>query len=267
MSRLVRGRVRRESGPTALPAGTRRAAVVVHYSETARLSLSVRTLVEQLRAGGYPMVLVSSCEAGEPLDWGGPPPEDVTVLRKPNLGYDFGSAAVGLDALPGLRELDCVLVVNDSNLGPFAPLAPFLERFEASTADVWGLTSSVQTDYHLQSFFLGFRRGVLAEPPLRRFWADIRHHRDKNDVILRYEIGLSRLLVAEGYAIEAEFPAAAHTSPLRVNPVAGLWRELLDAGYPFVKRELVTRPWVEPSSAVIPAAIRHRFGQDAAAWL
>ena len=122
-------------------------------------------------------------------------------------------------------------------VGPFATFEPLLAKFHATAADVWAVTDTSQFEYHLQSYFLGFPGQILREPPMRRFWRDIRVERSKDDVIWRYEIGLSRLLRRERYAIDVAFPSR-HLVPGGKNPAIIGWQRLLDRGFPFVKREL-----------------------------
>ncbi len=63
---------------------------------------------------GYLVVVVSTAEVPEPLDWSSDRPERLTVLRRPNLGYDFGSWATAIDRYPQVVEADRVLLLNDS---------------------------------------------------------------------------------------------------------------------------------------------------------
>lgn len=243
-----------------------RVAVVAHWSTRERLSRSVEELVRQLADHAYHVLLVSTAEVAAPLAWSGSRPAAVTVLRRPNLGYDFGSWATALHRYPRLAASGCVLLVNDSLAGPFAALDGLLERFQGSQADVWGLTDTTQFGHHLQSYCLGFRRGCLQEPPLRRFWHDIRVERSKEDVIWRDEIGLGRLLQREQFVTEAAFPYRTVVADGE-NPTIMGWRKLLEAGFPFVKRTLLDRPEVAPDGELVDQELRRRFGVDVRAWV
>ena len=243
-----------------------RVAVLAHYSASAVVSRSFRALVGAMRSAGYGVLVVSSAEFPERLDWCGDDTTGVTVMRKPNVGYDFGSWAVGLDVYPDLRRREHVVLANDSLVGPFASIAPLLDAFHNTRADVWGLTETLQFSRHLQSYFLGFRGGVLQEPALDWFWRGVRHHEDKTEVIHRNEIGLGKLLAQEGYAVDAAFPAGQVVAP-GDNPTIAGWKALLDRGMPFVKREIVRNPGLVADGASIPAEIRKRFGEDVGDWL
>lgn len=264
---LVRGRTRVEPGSAALPVGEERVAVLVQFSTTTQLSRSVVALVSELHAAGYFVVLSSACEADGDLAWpDGRMPERTAVIRKPNVGYDFGTAAVALDAFPTIAGAPYVLIVNDSNVGPFESLATVIDNFEASEGDAWSVTSSTQVDFHLQSFFLGFRGGILADRPLRAFWRGIRHYEDKRRVIEAYEVGLSRLMAREGYLLDVMFPDSAFDSAEGSNTAVNLWLELLASGYPFVKREMITKPWIEPTGMLVRPTVKYMLGEDPSAW-
>ena len=243
-----------------------RAAVVAHWSATPELTLSVRTLVAQLTAGGYGVVLASSSPADAPLFWGGTDLSRVVVLRKPNVGYDFGSWAVALDRRPELSGADTLILTNDSLVGPFGPIAPFLEQLETSTTDVWGLTETAQFTQHVQSYFLGFRRGLLRRPALADFWRDVRHYDDKQLVIHRGELAFASLLHAEGIELGAAFPMGTVVD-LADNPTIIGWRRLLEAGYPFVKREVVRSPHLAPEGERVAAVVEQLYGVDVADWV
>lgn len=265
---LVRGRVRVER-PGLLDVSASRVAVLAHWSERPTVTRSFRALVGALVAGGYRILVVSGATCDSPLGWRESDadgwPDVVRVLRKPNLGYDFGSWAVGLDSAPWVARAPYVVLANDSLVGPFAPIGHLIAAFEDSPADVWGLTETLQFTRHVQSFLVGYRRGVLDEPPLARFWRTVRHYRDKSQVIHRGELALGRLMEREGYAVDAACVAQSVVAA-GDNPTITGWRALLDRGVPFVKREIVRTPELAPEGDKIGAEVRRRYGTDIREW-
>ncbi len=242
-------------------------AVFVHFDPAGRIRPRVRRYLQALREAGLSVVVASN--AGRLL---GPDERvlrglcDAYILRR-NVGYDFGAMrdALAYWGLPHAAT-NSILLVNDSVIGPFAPLRPLLDRIDFADADVWGATDSPQRGYHLQSFFLAVGRTVLTHPEWTAFWADVRPAQSKEWVIRRYEIGLSQRLLAAGLRGRALFPcetlvarladampgSEAHARQREVsrriltrggvlNPTAHLWRELLREGFPFIKRELLGR--------------------------
>ncbi|MBO9556695.1 rhamnan synthesis F family protein [Cellulomonas sp.] len=261
---MVAGAVRVEVDGGRAPAD--RVAVLVHHAERAPVARSFRELVATFVAGGYRVVVVSSSPARGPLDWGGDLAEGVTVLRKPNVGYDFGSWSVGLAHDPSIARARHVVLANDSLVGPFADVRHVLAAGEASTADVWGVTETEQFRRHLQSYWLAFHGGVLTEQPLAWFYASVRHHEDKQRIIMRNELGLARLLQLEGFSTDALFPARSVVDAAD-NPTIAGWERLLDAGLPFVKREISRRPELAPRGEAIADEVLRRYGTRIDEWL
>ena len=235
---LASTRVER-AGSVASGKSKQKVAVLAHWSPTPKLSLSVKRLVEELMDRGYAIVVSSTCESSSPLEFGPDPiPAGITVVRRPNIGYDFGSWAVCLEMFPQIRGVSHVLLINDSMVGPFDTIADVLEDFEDSQSDVWGLTESTQFGVHLQSFAIGFRFGVLDEKPLRQFWRGICVQESKSKLIFKYEIGLSRLIRRSRMSSRAYFPERSVVSD-QTNPTIFGWQRLIHMGLPMVKRELV----------------------------
>lgn len=256
-----------ESGPS-VETSARQVAVVAHWSEQPRLSRSVQTLLGEFVAAGFNCALVSSAPVAGPLQFDRPGLADrVTVLRRPNVGYDFGSWAAFLHAFPAVRSAPRVLLANDSLVGPFESLAGILADFDTCPTDVWGLVGTTQDAPHLQSHFVGYRDGVLSSEVFARFWDDVRVEPSKRALIQRYEIGLSQLAMREGYVTVAHFPWQWTTSRGQ-NPTSLRWHRLIDKGFPFVKRELVLRPPPEvPDAADIERVVRQRWGQNVYEWV
>jgi lipopolysaccharide biosynthesis protein len=243
-----------------------RVAIIAHWAPTARVDRSASELTRAIVRNGYEVVFVSASDSAEPLEWSSERPDRVTVLRRPNVGYDFGSWATALDRYPTIAGSGQVLLVNDSLAGPFAQIDHVLEQFDRTAADVWGLTDSTQITHHLQSYCLGFQRGVLAEAPIARFWRDVRVEASRDAVIVRNEIGLSEMLRREHFVTEAAF---AHWRVVSegMNPTINGWRRLLDLGFPFVKRQLLREPNVAPDAREVPAELQRRFGVTVEEWM
>ena len=262
---MVRGQYTVERGSLSALEHSDSIAVLAHYSDHPRVSRSFRELVGQLAAHGYTTLIVSAASPEEPLEWDDMLPDDAVVVRKPNVGYDFGSWALGLTLGPVSRA-SRVLIANDSMIGPFTSLHPALEQFESTTADVWGMTDSYQYMHHVQTYMLGFVGGVLAEPPLQQFWRSTRHEPTKWDVIRRGELRLSRVLAVEGYALTVRH-RADEVVPRGENPVIRGWLPLLGQGFPFVKREIVRNPEVAPRANAVEREVLARSGTPLPEWL
>lgn len=254
-------------GPENPPADdVGRVAVVAHWSPDGHITGSVRALVDQLAGHGFHVVLVSSTPAPGPLRWPQGATPARTVLRRPNVGYDFGSWAVGLDRYPQVRRADRVLLLNDSMAGPFAPLDDVVGDFLSTSADVWAVTDSTEIAPHLQSYLLGWTGAALDIAPLRRFWSGVREQPTKITTVRRGEVRLGRVVRRAGLTTRVLHPGD-RLAPPGANPVLAGWRALLDAGLPLVKRELLRSPDVAADGHDVPDQLLRRYGVTVADWV
>lgn len=246
--------------------GASRVAVVASYGAEPTASRSLVRLIEEFEAHGYTVVLVRASESVHRPVW----PESSTitpvVIAKPNVGYDFGSWATALALFPQIASAERVVLVNDSLIGPFASLSTMIADFEESASDVWGATDTLEYIPHLQSYLLGFTGGVLAHRSLRSFWRHVRVIDDKDAIVVRYEIGLSRLLSREGFVTRPWFGHDLIV-PEGGNPTTIGGSRLVEAGFPFVKRILIDNPDVFPDAAVATRLVRDRYHEDVADWV
>ena len=243
-----------------------RVAVVCSWTPGDEMSLSLSKYLEELSQNGYVPLVVSTAETDGPLLWPHGIPDNAVVVRRDNVGYDFGSYSAVLNALPHLRNIDHLLLTNDSLVGPFAPIGPILRQAEVSSADICSLTESQQYVHHPQSFFLMFRKGVLDEKPMRRFFDEVREQGEKVQIIQAYELGLSRHCAHEGYSWES-IVGSATTNVGTENPTYVGWRSILDAGVPFLKRNILLDPTRTRTTEAMPVEVLKRYGQDVREWL
>ena len=120
-------------------------------------------------------------------------------------------------------------------------------------ADLWGMVISTQPPRHggrlprphLQSWFLAARRALLASACWRDFWSGVVPQPTKDDVISRYEVGLSEQVMAAGFRIAALYDAGREAPPG--------WRDVvpdLSAQRPFATWRLlrkIRRPFHNPA--------------------
>ncbi len=164
------------------------------------------------------------------------------VFSRLNLGYDFGAWAATIAALPGVAGAALIATANDSVFGPFDSFQAVLDRVEKADADVVGLTDSHEIVHHFQSYILFFRGGALRHRAFHRFWGGVRTG-DRAFVVQAYELSLLRRMQKAGLRTATLFPAKplgqAAAKPWEANPTLTGWRELVEAGFPFVKVQLM----------------------------
>jgi lipopolysaccharide biosynthesis protein len=243
-----------------------RVAVLASWQPDGRVSPSVGRLLRALQQAGFGTLLVSTAPGSDPLTWAGGRPPKVTVLRRPNLGHDFGSWATAFHRTPELLRCPALLLMNDSLVGPFTPLASVVERFLSSDAQMWGLTDSLELAPHVQSYCLGFKDGALQRRALRRFWSDVRVERDRGELVRRYEIGLSEIARSEGVKAQVAFSREG-VAEGEENPTLHGWRRLLERGFPFVKRRVIREPEAWSPDEPVESVVRSLLGVELREWL
>lgn len=192
----------------------RRVAVFNHFDQNGVLHDFVLHYVRQLNEAGFTVVFVSNSPRLPRATIDPLLPLCALILRRANVGYDFGALKDGIAEIPSLERIDVLLVANDSVYGPFCPLKDIVARMDAR-ADVWGITDSWEHRFHLQSFFLLFNRAALQSPAFARFWSGVRYVQSKGWIIKNYELGLTRALVAAGLRCRALFPYEAAIAALQ----------------------------------------------------
>jgi lipopolysaccharide biosynthesis protein len=148
-----------------------------------------------------------------------------------------------------LDRLDELILTNSSVFGPVGSFKPLFDKLAASPADLFGATENYDEALHLQSYFVVFRKSILRSESFGKFWSTILPYRDKRQVILSYEIGMSRFFSEQGFALEAAvslprlflvektWPWMAPFFHATGNPTCRFPAELVERGLPFVKVE------------------------------
>jgi hypothetical protein len=228
-----------------------RICLFAHYDRNGAIGPWTRHYLRTLHAAGFRTTVVSTAPHLQEQDVLAVAPYCDAIYIRSNRGYDFGSWRTALRSLHYPIATDAtVLITNDSVLGPFFDLRPIVDQFEASGADVCGLTDNSEVRSHLQSYFLLIRGRCFSIGKFRRFWTGIRMKQDKWDIILRYEIGFTDLLRRLGLSWYAVFPLAAVADgqewhphpPGALNQTIFLWDALLRTySFPFLKRVLIAK--------------------------
>ena len=266
------------SWPDTKPLLAPRVALFVHYDGNRTVRPYVLHYLSRLQEAGLSVLFVSNAGElmAEALERVKPFCSGILVRR--NIGYDFTAMREGLEHF-GLPRADTELLViaNDSVYGPLRPLDELLSRIDFDEADLWGATDSWQSRYHLQSYFLVAGRVLLHHPAWAAFWAQVRPVPSKRWVINHYEVGITQWMLRAGLRCAAIWKyqtvvqdidqshfgcstaddsddidpllnvRRSQSRRLRIgyvlrtaqNPTSDMWRQLLVAGFPFLKRELV----------------------------
>jgi lipopolysaccharide biosynthesis protein len=227
------------------PLSSNRVLCYAHYDAGSKIAEYV---IPQLRAfcdDGYQVIFVTTSP-----DLPVPEYEKIkslvtTCVHRKNEGYDFASYKVAFDLIgPHYSSLESLIVMNDSCLGPLFPMNDILKKMRDSVDSVYGVSISEEISEHIQSYFYHFGSSVLKKPFTKVFFDRIRILQSKWGIVRYFEIGSSKLLLAQGIAIKAlvnpkdsfvkeNMRLAQVTEPTR-DPVAAKCVELKMT--PFYKR-------------------------------
>ncbi len=243
-----------------MPTTTKRLAIYAHYDAEAEVKRFTTHYLAELNEHCSRVDFVSTAPLSE-TELSKVAPYCEQALTKDNSGFDFGMWKHVLDDID-FDEWDELLLTNSSVFGPLRPLAPMFEKMSGDDCDFWGVSDNFEGEWHIQSYFLVFKRAVLSSDAFKQFWADVQSHDDKLQVIRSYEIGLSRRLAEAGFhgrayvpvdtlfsngpmALVDRFVRNKERSPLCFHPLRTLRK-----GVPFVKAELLrdnpAEVWLPP---------------------
>jgi hypothetical protein len=184
--------------------------------------------------------------------------------------YDFGSYSMLAKELVGWDVIDAydeLMLANDSCF-QVQPLDQVFAKMDATTCDWWGLQATYDdfderafqtlgrrlgldevgeqmrelslwrySDFiHVGSYFLCYRRRVHQDPRFRKRLDDVASQSEKVTIILKYEIGFSRLLILAGYKLATFVDGILAYHPVYRASAFDLMRE----GFPLLKRQLLT---------------------------
>lgn len=124
------------------------------------------------------------------------------VIVRENIGHDFMSWQVGIHSLTAIDDYDELVICNDSVYGPFYGLEDIFSTMQGKSCDFWSLTENHGISYHLQSYFLVFRKAVLRSSEFRKFWESVHSVRPKQQIVQQFEVGLSQLLLQANFKPE-----------------------------------------------------------------
>lgn len=157
--------------------------------------------------------------------------------------YDFGSykrAYIWARDNKLLEKYDWVYLVNDSVLGPLFDIKPILDDMESRGVDFTGMVSNTDDviPLHVQSWFVGVSQKIFVSDFFDEFMCNIRRQDNKTDIVLKYEIRLSRIIIQRGYKVYAYSDNLCYDAGFVIyaSPL-----ETLKCGIPFIKKAALSR--------------------------
>ena len=226
---------------------------------------SVYHHLRQLKMVGFDTVFISTSASISESDLKKLAGCCIRIISRENIGYDFYSWKVGLEAYPQYHEHAGLLLANDSVYGPLFDFGDIITRLENCDADIVGMTDSRRYHLHLQSYFIYYKRPVVLSKEFINFFDHVNAIELKSAVIRKYEVGLAQMLgkrfkFAALYPLEDMLNQINHLgySEMDVDPTHRLWKSLItELKFPFLKRGLLTRRGVSIHEVTLALAKSH----------
>ena len=178
---------------------TKRLCIFAHFDKDNILDPYVLFYLQEIRKVADRLVFVSTASLAPETLATLKPVCDAVLIRK-NEGYDFAGWKFALQSeAEALNDYDELILCNDSVYGPFFPLEQIFSEMKGNACDFWGITSNYDIAYHVQSYFLVFRKTVLVSSAFQKFWKEMEIQKSKKNVIKHGEVHLSQTLLKAGF--------------------------------------------------------------------
>ena len=173
-------------------------AIFAHYDTDNQINPSVVYYLQQLQTICGELVFVSTSNLSsnefDKIDH-----IASKIILRENIGHDFYSYKVGLAAVENLKQLDQLILCNDSCFGPLFNLSDIYRKLTNQKGDFFGMSANCRPFFHLQSYFLVFNQRVIQSEPFLQFWQNLTVLTNKDQIVRDYEVGLSQILIKAGY--------------------------------------------------------------------
>lgn len=187
-------------------ASASRLGVFSHFDPDGEVAPHVTRALQQLAGCCTDLVIVSTASltdsARHHLETLG------TVIERANVGHDFESYRQGL-ASRNLADFDEIVLMNDSTVFPLIAMADIFEASASNQWDFWGITVGWGFETHVQTYFVVLREAAISSAAFREFWETATPLASRDDVIVTYEVGLSRALTGAGLRMGSYFMPTA----------------------------------------------------------
>ena len=165
------------------------------------------------------------------------------VLQRENIGYDTAAFREGILSYTKEELAACnqLLLVNDTNIGPFTDLQTIFEQMEAKNLDFWGISMGEEQEditghnpyqyipNHLQSYFLVIEKLLLSSPTFYHYWEELVDTDSRDKAIGKHETRFTKYFSDLGYRYDAVVRDGSD-SGMYIHPL-----RMIRAGSPLLK--------------------------------
>lgn len=210
----------------------KRIALFASHFQGKIIPLYVKLYLQELLNTNSDTWLIHTGEELEDADLQWLASNKIELLGRSNYGHDFGSWQDALLQID-IKPFETFILANDSCFCT-QPLTEVVKWFESSDTDFGGLINSNERQYHIQSFFIMMNKKGM-EVLLKAF-GKYGFITDKNQLIKKYEVGLTKLQQKSKSKVNSflEIPAAN-----KDNPMFHQTLQLIENQFPLVKKQLV----------------------------
>jgi len=131
----------------------------------------------------------------------------IKIIKVENIGYDFWSYKIGLESiLTDDKNIEKVIILNSSVIYLDPTIVGNIAAIDDGFIGVRALTISHEYKRHAQSFFVSFEgKELIRSEEFKDWWKNLIPIPDRQEVIFKYEIGMSEYFVNKGYEIKSVF--------------------------------------------------------------
>ena len=182
--------------------------------------------------------------------------------------YDFGSYKRGFEYAQKkglLNKCNELILCNNSCLGPIFPFDRLFASMHNRQTDFWGLTANnnFYNLYHIQSYFLVITNKVFLSEIFQNFMRKICKQPTIQDVIYNYEIGLSQILLKNGFIADSFVQFKHNEISKDDNNIIFKCKELLSNEVPLLKTYCVKNneiiSMIEKNNPTLAKIIKSQF--------
>lgn len=219
-------------------------AIYVYWSRNKTLEANTISYVEELIKANEHVLFVSNSQldlkdASKLTNMG------VTFLQRENTGYDFWGWKDGINQFEDkIKKAKNLILCNSSCFLAFNSLDTLLLSMD-DEADLWGVScfEDQNTPFHLQSYFLLFKRTILQDwDSFISFWDKLPKMSEWKEAVELGELKLTKFYLDRGFRCKAIATPAELPSD-DVNPSFYYPINLFHAGSPFLKKKIFSEDY------------------------
>ena len=249
--------------PAYRPRAQDRLILLAIDAPTGVLSDTVRYLAAQLgqlRDGVYGVMSVDSHVLNQTVD-----PETSRLFRglvqRERHGDEFAAFSQLLQLFPDLWDVNQLSFTNDSHYGPLslARLVSLFRRIDASKSALVGLTETMagphnQTCWHYQKSFFTLQHDALRHRGIQYFWLEqVFSYGNQTTMAQHHELAMTQKVADLGLPTEALF--SLFDIDRRLDPTMRLANTLIERGYPFLQKSILSNPRLQDALAQLDLSI------------